>query len=218
MKMQISFYCLLLTCIFLSASAYSENRYVTERMRITLRSGPDVSYKVLGLVGSGESVDLIEESQKWSRVETDDGKMGWVMTRFLTTDIPKSDLLEKLQKEHERLKDKTKSYANENEKLKTENKDIKKELSKKVIELKKLTNSYENLNKGCQKYKELKTKHSKISDEMKDQQKELIQLKQEKAVLESYQLFWGFGMALGVLAAGFFIGKSSQKKRSSRLY
>jgi len=202
----------------MSASAYAENRYVTERMRITLRTGPDVSYKVIGLVASGESVDLIEESHKWSRVETDEGKIGWVMTRFLTTDIPKSDLLEKLQKDHEQLKDKTKSVANENEKLKTENKDIKKELSKKVIELKKLSDAYENLNKGCQKYKELKNKHNKVSDAMKEQQEELVQLKQEKAVLESYQLFWGFGMALAVLAVGFFIGKSSQKKRSNRLF
>jgi len=187
-------------------------------MRITLRTGPDVSYKVIGLVGSGESVDLIEESHKWSRVETDDNKVGWVMTRFLTTDIPKSDLLNKLKKEHESLKEKTKRYANENEKLKTENKDIKKELSTKVIELKKLSDSYDNLNKGCQKYKNLKIKHAKITDEMTNQQKELIQLKQEKAVLESYQLFWGFFMALGVLAVGFIIGKSSQKKRSGRLF
>lgn len=214
---KIFFYCLL-TCILLIASAYSENRYVTERMRITLRTGPDVSYKVIGLVGSGESVDLIEERQKWSRVETDDAKIGWVMTRFLTTDIPKSDLLEKLQKEHERLKGKTKIFASENEKLKAENKDIKKELSIKVIELKKLSESYDKLNKGCQQYKDLKIKHDKMTNDMKNQQKEFIQLKEEKAVLESYQLFWGFGMALSILAIGFIIGKTSQKKRSGRLF
>jgi len=217
MKIKIIITCLL-TFILLTVSAYTENRYVTERMRITLRTGPDVSYKVIGLVHSGESVDLIEERNKWSRVETDGGKIGWVMTRFLTTDIPKSDLLEKLQKDHERLKEKTKLYASENDKLKTENKDIKKELSKKVIEFKKLSESYEKLNKGCQTFKELKIKHAKISEEMKNRQKELIQLKEEKAVLESYQLFWGFGMALCVLAVGFIIGKTSQKKRSGRLF
>jgi SH3 domain protein len=187
-------------------------------MRITLRTGPDVSYKVIGLVGSGESVDLIEERQKWSRVETDDGKIGWVMTRFLTADIPKSDLLEKLKKEHERLQGKTKLFASENKKLKAENKDIKKELSIKVIEFKKLSQSYDNLNKGCQQYKDLKIKHDRVMNDIRNQQKELIQLKQEKAVLESYQLFWGFGIALGILAAGFIIGKSSQKKRSGRLF
>jgi len=217
MKMKISFYCLLL-CILLTASVYSENRYVTERMRITLRTGPDISYKVIGLVGSGESVDLIEERHKWSRVETDAGKIGWVMTRFLTTDIPKSDLLEKLQKDHERLKDKTKLLAKENEKLISENKDIKNELSKKVIELKKKTDAFNHLNEGCQEYKELTIKHKKMTEEVKNQQKELIALKQEKAVLESYQLFWGFFMALAVLAVGFIIGKSSQKKRSGRLF
>jgi SH3 domain protein len=187
-------------------------------MRITLRAGPDVSYKVIGLVNSGESVELIEERQKWSRVETDDGKVGWVMTRFLTADIPKSDLLEKLQKEHESLKGKTKRFANENEKLKSDNSDIKKELNKTVIELKNKSDAFENLNKGCQKYKELKIKHEKFTEEMKNQQKELNQIKQEKAVLESYQFFWGFGMALAVLAIGFIIGKTSQKKRTARLY
>jgi len=217
MKIKISFYCLFI-CILLTVSAYSDNRYVTDRMRITLRAGPDVSYKVIGLVNSGESVELIEERQKWSRVETDDGKVGWVMTRFLTADIPKSDLLEKLQKEHESLKGKTKRFANENEKLKSDNSDIKKELNKTVIELKNKSDAFENLNKGCQKYKELKIKHEKFTEEMKNQQKELNQIKQEKAVLESYQFFWGFGMALAVLAIGFIIGKTSQKKRTARLY
>jgi len=217
MKMRISLNCLFIG-ILLTASLYAENRYVTERMRITLRTGPDVSYKVIGLVASGESVHLIEESHKWSRVETDEGKRGWVMTRFLTTDIPKSDLLETLKKNHERLKEKTRLLSDENKKLKTENSDINKALSKKVMELKKLTETYENLNKGCQKYKELKLKHKRVTDSMKNQQKELIQLKQEKAVLESYQLFWGFGMALAILAAGFILGKTSQKKRTGRLY
>ncbi|ETR74124.1 MAG: SH3 domain protein [Candidatus Magnetoglobus multicellularis str. Araruama] len=218
MKMKISVYFVLTCCLFITTMAYSENRYVTERMRITLRTGPDVSYKVIGLVGSGESVELLEGREQWSRVETEDGKVGWVMTRFLSTDTPKSDLLETLQKEHERLKNKAKSYADENSKLKTENLDIKKELSKKVIEFNQLNQRYEALNKGCQKYKELKIEHDKVAGEMKKRQAELVQLKEEKAVLESNQLFWGFGLALGVLAAGFMIGKTSQKKRSGRLF
>jgi len=212
--MGLYFICLYL---FFLNTAFSESRYVTERMRITLRTGPDVSYKVIGLVSSGESVDIIDRGAEWTRVETSEGRVGWVMTRFLTTDIPKKDLLVRLENEHERLKKKSKSYATENANLVKENKDIKRELSKKVLGLKALKEKYDNLEKGCQKYADLKKTHDLMTNEMNQRQQELIQLKEEKAVLESNQLFWGFGLALGILAVGFIIGKSSQRKRSGRL-
>ena len=203
--------------LLILSTAFSETRYVTERMRITLRTGPDVSYKVLGLVSSGDSVEILDKGDEWTRVETSDSKVGWVMTRFLTTDIPKKDLLERLENNHERLKEKSKSYAVENANLVKENKDIKSELSKKVLELKSLKEKYDHLEKGCQQYAKLKQTHDKMTKKMNQHQQELVQLKEEKAVLESNQLFWGFGMALGVLAVGFIIGKSSQRKRSGRL-
>lgn len=196
---------------------FSESRYVTERMRITLRAGPDISYKVRGFVNSGDSVEIIDSREKWTNVETSDGKDGWVMTRFLSTDVPKKDLLERLEKDYQRLKEKSKTYNMENGNLKKENNDIKSELSKKVIELKALKEKYDKLNKGCQKYTELKKEHDQVSEQINQRQSELVKLKEEKAVLESNQLFWGFGLALGVLAVGFMIGKSSQRKRSGRL-
>jgi len=213
-----TFFFLFFICLFIANIAYSENRYVTERMRITLRTGPDVSYKVIGLIGSGETVDVLESTDEWSRVVSNDDKRGWVMTRFLTTDVPTQDLLDSLKRDHERLKEQSKKYADENQVLKNENKDIKQELSKKVNEVKTLTQKYDALNSGCQKYKTLKVEHEKMVTEMEDRQAELVQLKQEKAILESNQLFWGFGLALGVLAAGFIIGKTSQRKRSGRLF
>ncbi|MBF0449869.1 MAG: TIGR04211 family SH3 domain-containing protein [Candidatus Magnetomorum sp.] len=216
MKMKM-FLFFVVTCLLLVTTAFSETRYVTERMRITLRTGPDVSYKVVGLVNSGEPVEIIESLEEWTRVETSESKVGWVMTRFLSTDIPKKDLLERLEKEHEKLKEKSTSLASENENLIKENKDINRELSKKVLELKALKEKYDTLDKGCQKYTALKKTHDQISQQMDQRQAELVQLKEEKAILESNQLFWGFGLALGVLAVGFIIGKSSQRKRSGRL-
>jgi len=216
--MKIKMYLTLVLSFFLMTnSVFSESRYVTERMRITLRAGPDISYKVRGLVSSGESVEMLERREKWTRVETSDGKDGWVMSRFLTTDIPKKDLLERLEKDYQRLKNISKTNNKENDSLKKENRDIKRELSKKVLELKALKEKYDKLNEGCKKYTELKKNHDKVSNQINHQQSELAKLKEEKAVLESNQLFWGFGLALGVLAVGFMIGKSSQRKRTTRL-
>ena len=207
----------LLFLIIFSYSVHAESQYVTERMRITLRSGPDMSYKVIGLIASSELVTVIENDGDWTRVRDTNGKVGWVMTRFLTTEEPKKNILERLEKKYSKLSDKVKQLNDENKDLSKQNKILSEDLAAHVKELKKVNQLYNDLLVESANYINLKKEHETQSSEFKTLQAELQTVSQEKEILESKHFFYGFGLSLTVLIIGFLIGKSNRKKRSSRL-
>lgn len=100
--------------------AAAQELYVTDRLEITLRSGPGVDYKILAMIPSGTALNRLEEAARWSRVQTGDGKEGWVVTRYLSNEPPKGPLLQAardelqaLRVEYDHLKERLNSAADE---------------------------------------------------------------------------------------------------------
>ncbi|ROR35023.1 TIGR04211 family SH3 domain-containing protein [Inmirania thermothiophila] len=77
---------LTLAALVLAAPALrAETRYVTDRVEITVRSGPSLQNRILKLVPSGTAVELLEADPEsgYSRVRLADGTEGWIITRYL---------------------------------------------------------------------------------------------------------------------------------------
>ena len=72
-------------------------KYISDDFEITMRNGASTTNSILRMLRSGEKVTLLEEeiAPDYSLIETDDGKQGYVLSRFLV-DIPaaKQSLLE----------------------------------------------------------------------------------------------------------------------------
>ncbi len=66
-------------------SAAAEKRYVSDKLTITLRSGPGDEFRILKMLKSGTHLQFMEstEDSKYSKVTTDKGIEGWAQTRFL---------------------------------------------------------------------------------------------------------------------------------------
>jgi SH3 domain protein len=75
-------------------AAAAQEMYVTDRLEITLRSGPGVDFKILAMIPSGTALTRLEEANRWARVQTADGTEGWVVTRYLSSEPPKGPALE----------------------------------------------------------------------------------------------------------------------------
>ena len=65
--------------------ALAEKRYVSDKLTITLRSGPSEEFRILRMLKSGTHLQFVEntEDNKYSKVVTDKGIEGWAQTRFL---------------------------------------------------------------------------------------------------------------------------------------
>jgi len=88
----------LISLLFFPPLSYAETMYVIDKIIITVRSQPGSDYKIIDRLGSDEKVEVLRTGESWTYVSFKDSKTGWVLTRYLTKETPKSVKIAKLEK------------------------------------------------------------------------------------------------------------------------
>jgi len=114
--------------------------YITEVLKVTLRTGPGIDHKIVAMIPSGLQVKAIQSKNGWTNIRLSDGKEGWVLSRFLSSDEPSRLALEKLRKEHETLLVRSAPLLKENARLKKKNVELKSRLDEQTKKAEKLNN------------------------------------------------------------------------------
>lgn len=72
-------------CLLATTIALAESAWVSDRFEITLRSGPSTSNAIQLMIGSGSELDVLERDDEngYTRVRTQGGTEGWVLSRYL---------------------------------------------------------------------------------------------------------------------------------------
>lgn len=203
MKSIATFSALVAAFLILAAgSALAETVYVKGVMKITMRTGPGVGHKIVSMVKSGDRLEIIESNEDWSHVRTPKGKEGWVLTRFVTPEVPVVLLVDGLRKKNTEL-------SSMLEQVKAENV----ELSGTRAKLRNLEKSYALLKKESADFLALEKKYEQTTKGFKEQQERIAAL--EKS-LGNEDIKW-FLSGAGVLVAGIFLGMSARKKKRNSL-
>ncbi len=97
--------CGLLLLLF-STLGMAQTRYVTDQFEITLRSGPSTSNSIIAMLKSGQAVKVLkqDDATRYSLVETDNGKQGYVLTRYLDDQASGRERFARLQQQSIELK------------------------------------------------------------------------------------------------------------------
>lgn len=181
-------------------NAFGETVYVQGVMTVTMRTGPGVEHKIVAMLESGDSLEVIEFNKDWSRVRNSMGKEGWVLTRYVTTDVPVTLVAGNLERENLALKE-------DLERVKAENADLAEIKSR----FETLENSYSTLKKEAADFLSLKEKHNEMTRTFEDQQVHIAALERR---LGKEEIKW-FLSGAGVLVAGVILGMSARKKKRS---
>jgi SH3 domain protein len=64
--------------------------YVRDEIRINMRTGPGLQYRILKALASGDKVSRLGESGDWVHVQTPEGLEGWVPSGYLSREPPAS--------------------------------------------------------------------------------------------------------------------------------
>ncbi len=136
----------LLTLIATTSYAAVEKRYVSDKLWLQLRSGPGSDFRILKALPSGEHLIYMEqtEDKNYTKVTTDKGVEGWVLTRFLEEEpVAKEKLilsqralvkvqaeLDTLKKQTEALNKEKSSLSGDRSSLAREKKNLEKELKR----------------------------------------------------------------------------------------
>jgi SH3 domain protein len=79
------------------ACLHAGSMYVRDWIVITLRSAPNETALAMGTASTNDLVEVLEDGDGWVRIQTKDGKEGWVATRFLSPQPPKTLQLKQLE-------------------------------------------------------------------------------------------------------------------------
>ena len=128
-------------------------KYITDDFEVTMRSGTSTANSIVRVLKSGQAVTVLEEdlASQYSLVETDDGKKGYVLSRFLD-EIPSArQRLEQLQQKSLKQNQSISSLNDEIKQLKsslddeqTDNESLKNTLLASENELAKVRTASEN--------------------------------------------------------------------------
>ena len=88
----------LLAALLLPVPAFAEPAWVTDQFEITLRSGPSTSNAIQLMVSSGTRLEVLERDADsgYTRVRTQGGTEGWVLTRYLMNEASAREQLQTL--------------------------------------------------------------------------------------------------------------------------
>ena len=84
--------------LLLASTACAEPAWVSDQFEITLRSGPSTSNAIQLMVDSGTRLEVLERDAEagYTRVRTQGGTEGWVLTRYLMNEASAREQLETL--------------------------------------------------------------------------------------------------------------------------
>ena len=75
-----------------AARVSAETGWVKGEVRLNLRTGPGNQYRILGLVRTGDEVQVLERGEEWTRIEHRDTegevKQGWIPEGYLSAEAP----------------------------------------------------------------------------------------------------------------------------------
>src|SRR5210317_496195 len=84
--------------LLLVSTATADSAWVTDQFEITLRSGPSTSNAIQLMVSSGTELEALERDADsgYTRVRTQGGTEGWVLTRYLMNEASAREQLQTL--------------------------------------------------------------------------------------------------------------------------
>lgn len=113
---------ILILGLAMAGKADAAKKYITDEFEVTMRSGTSTSNSIVKILKSGETVEVLEEdlASQYSLVEADDGKKGYVLSRFLDNIPSARERLARLQEKNEQQKQTVATLTDEIKQLKSE--------------------------------------------------------------------------------------------------
>jgi len=190
--------------------------YVTDSIKITFRNGPSIRHKVLAMLKSGEEVEVLEELNSWTKVRLKDGKEGYVLSHYLSPNIPKSFIINSLQNKVRYLQEQLQKLTQVKERLEASNSELKTNLELKERRLAKVEKEYNDLKSGSANYIETKQAKDQLETENKRLKVQLATLLKRNKKLEKKDDRLWFLSGAGVLLVGWVLGLILGRTQISR--
>ena len=197
-----------LTLILLSASATAQTAYVTDELRITLRSGESATHRILRMLPTGQRLTVLSSNATsgYSKVRTAAGQEGYVLTRQLVDQPVARDRLAAAEAEVQALKaapgelsSRLSKLRDDHQALRSEHEELKRAKTQVDQEFAALQRTASNAVRIANERNELRKQVANMTREVED-------IKQQNRELENKTAQNWFLIGAGVVVGGIILG------------
>lgn len=137
-----------LLALLAALPAVAEPAWVSGEVRLNLRSGAGNQYRILGVLKTGDSLQVLERSEKWTKIRTAEGEEGWIPGGYLNPQPPPAIRLEELEVEVASLRNVLESAESEASGLRRRSEELASNDSEQKAEIERLTTENYRLHAG----------------------------------------------------------------------
>ncbi|MBD65108.1 MAG: hypothetical protein CME62_07875 [Halobacteriovoraceae bacterium] len=202
-------YLLILTLILTSFSLYAQKSYISGIQKVTFRSGPGKTNKIIQMIETDSPVTILEAGEEWTKVKDSSGQEGYVLNRFLSKDVPYNLRYNWLKGRYDKLEEKNKELQEALNSVRSELKETSQTLDQTKSTLDQTSSSFEELKTGSQDYLNLKKKYDQAVEKLNSQNDIVTVLKSKASTTKMLWMIAGGG----IFFFGWLIGLISRKKK-----
>ncbi|MBN1140801.1 MAG: TIGR04211 family SH3 domain-containing protein [Deltaproteobacteria bacterium] len=211
-----------------AAPIFAGTVYVSDQILITLRTGQSTGSQMIRTIKTDTPLEVLEKGKDYFRVRTPEGEEGYVLSQYVTYNIPKSAVIAQLTgkvTQLQKMVDNLQSKGNDLEQrlgvLKGQEEVLRGQLAETERrrletqrELEKVNTEFAALRASSESVVEVVSERDRLAEENQRLGASLKKVEAENADLfRSAAIKW-FLAGGGVLAGGWVLGKMSRKKRS----
>jgi len=104
-----------------AAEAAAESAWVKDHMQLNLRTGAGTRYRIVASIETGDSVDVLERGEKWTKVRFRGTEEGWIPAGYLQEEMPARARLARIETEAADLRERIEVLTLESERMQQEN-------------------------------------------------------------------------------------------------
>lgn len=192
-------------------------RYITDHIEVTLRTGQGIEHRVLRTLESGVTVKVLETSpQGYSRIQTEEGIEGWVLSRYLMSTPSAKEQLNAAKQRIANLELKTAQLKEEIQKISQQRKTTQEKAQTLLEDNQRLGKELEYIRQTAASALAIDSENKRLKDQLMNLERVVQGLQQENVALRDRTSREWFLIGAGVILIGMLIGLVIPKIRWKR--
>jgi SH3 domain protein len=204
--------------VFATSAAVGATRYVTDELRISVRTGAGTQYRIIEVIGSGTRLETLETSGEWTRVRTEGNETGWVRSQYLTEQPIAADRLETVRSDLQDANDRIDELEATLAETRSDHEDARERIETLSGERDALQARLQEAERGL----ELHDENERLREQTDELEQRVAQLREEtQALAERGRREWfmiGAGVLLGGILFGIIVTRIPWRRRRDRMF
>lgn len=202
----------------ISLAALGQTRYVTDEVRVELRAGPSLEYRIMRYLPTGSRVQALQSDEAgYTKIRlADDGEEGWVLTRYLQAEPIARERLAAAERNLEQARSRVAELEAEVERLMEELVSTRAELESVSASSKDAARELQDIRTASANVIAIRDQNEQLRQRVAEADQRINRLVMENTELASDRRQSWFLVGAGVLFGGILIGLIAPSLRRKR--